>query len=444
MALRAHLDVIRKGATEWNAWRMGHPDVRPDLSGADLAGLDLTGADLAGADLSGACLRGALLAGASLAGRDGAQTVTLDPAELRNLDLGAASVTWTDLAGADLCKATLTGADVSGANLRRANLTDAVARDATFTWANLECVTAPGADLSRSTLYESYLMEARLDSALLVEADLQGSKLEGTELSHADLSRAKLCRASLVDANIARAALDGAYVHGISAWNVRGIPDRQRNLVITRSFPPFNEPSLVVDDLEVAQFIYLLLTNHRIRNVIDTITSRAVLILGRFTRPHKAVLDALRDALRDRGYAPVLFDFRPSDARDLTETVVVLAGMARFVIADITGAKTIPQELSHIVPVFRSLPVQPIIRAGTKPYAGFEHWLGYDWVLELVSYLDADDLVARLDSVVGAAELRRSGQDDARSRENALRKREQELARREKEILRRERHLQHS
>ena len=52
----------------------------------------------------------------------------------------------------------------------------------------------------------------------------------------------------------------------------------------------------------MAQFIYLLLHNEKIREVIDTITSKAVLILGRRTPARKAVLDAIRDELRRRNY----------------------------------------------------------------------------------------------------------------------------------------------
>jgi len=79
--------------------------------------------------------------------------------------------------------------------------------------------------------------------------------------------------------------------------------------------------AIQVDDLEVAQFIYLLLNNERIRHVIDTITSKVVLILGRFTDERKAVLEAIRDELRKRDYLPVLFDFQKPDNKDLTRTV---------------------------------------------------------------------------------------------------------------------------
>ena len=133
----------------------------------------------------------------------------------------------------------------------------------------------------------------------------------------------------------------------------------QKNLVITR----WDEPEITVDNIEVAQFIYLMLHNQKIRDVIDTITSKAVLILGRFTDERKKVLDALREELRKRDYLPILFDFGKARTRDTDETITLLARMARFVIADISDAKSVLQELRAIVPDLPSVPVQPIILA---------------------------------------------------------------------------------
>jgi hypothetical protein len=41
-------------------------------------------------------------------------------------------------------------------------------------------------------------------------------------------------------------------------------------LIITR----WDEPAITVDNIEVAQFVYLLLHNEKIRDVIDTILAR--------------------------------------------------------------------------------------------------------------------------------------------------------------------------
>ena len=96
-----------------------------------------------------------------------------------------------------------------------------------------------------------------------------------------------------------------------------GKPADQTNLIITEK----GEAEITVDDLKIAQFIYLLLNNAEIRDVIDTVARKAVLILGRFTPERKAILDGLRVALREHNYAPILFDFDKPASRDVTETV---------------------------------------------------------------------------------------------------------------------------
>src|SRR5205814_6179205 len=160
-----------------------------------------------------------------------------------------------------------------------------------------------------------------------------------------------------------------------------------------------------VDNLEVAQFIYLLLNNKKIRDVIDTITSKVVFILGRFTPERKIILDAIREELRKRNYTPVLFDFDKPASRDITETISTLAHMARFVIADITDAKSIPQELMAIVPSLPSVPVQPLILESQREYGMFEHFTRFPWVLPAYRYTDEASLILSLqENVIAPAE----------------------------------------
>jgi hypothetical protein len=142
----------------------------------------------------------------------------------------------------------------------------------------------------------------------------------------------------------------------------------------------------VVDDLEVAQFIYLLLNNQKVRQVIYTVTSKAVLILGRFSPERKPMLDALRREIRELGYLPILFDFDPVATHTRMETVCTLAHLSRFVIADITDARTVLQELQGIVPTAPSLPVQPILLAGQKEPGMIDFFHAYPWFLPTVYY----------------------------------------------------------
>jgi hypothetical protein len=132
--------------------------------------------------------------------------------------------------------------------------------------------------------------------------------------------------------------------------------------------------------------MYLLLNNQRIRHVIDTITSKVVLILGRFTPERKVVLDAIRDELRKRDYLPVLFDFDKPTSKDLTGTIATLANMARFIIADLTDPSSVPHELASLVPR-TMVPVQAIILKGRREYAMFPDLIRrYNWVLQPYHY----------------------------------------------------------
>jgi hypothetical protein len=240
-----------------------------------------------------------------------------------------------------------------------------------------------------------------LDDADLRNADLSSTNMNGTSLVRADLSGANLRFARLVDADVWDANLSTCRVYGCSVWNLRGQPKDQQNIVIT----PIGEPEIIVDNIAVAQFVYLLLDNAAIRQIIDTITYKVVLILGRFTPERNAILDAIRDELRKRDYLPVLFDFEKPANRDRTETVSTLAHMARFVIADLSDPKSIPHELAHVAPLLPSVPIMPLIVRPQKEYAMFEHFFGFRHVLKPLRYRDETHLLSILnDKVIGPAE----------------------------------------
>ena len=272
-------------------------------------------------------------------------------------------------------------------DLSRAVLVDRELRGINLSEANLERTILRGTTLSR----------ANLAGASLRRADLRTVSLRRARLDRADLTGAILRHASLAETSVEDASFEGCEIYGIAAWNLKGKPRTQANLII-RASP--REPSIQVDDLEVAQFVYLLLNNEKIKQVVDTVGKKAVLILGRFSAERKAVLAALKDELRRCGYLPMLFDFDKPQGRDLTETVTTLARMSRFIVADLTDPRSIPQELASIVPDLPSVPVAPLLLAGERPYALFEHLQRYSWVLPVVRYRDTADLLKKLPKAV--------------------------------------------
>ena len=60
---------------------------------------------------------------------------------------------------------------------------------------------------------------------------------------------------TLLGTDLTGANLTDCRIHGISAWRLSLAEAKQQNLIIT----PDHEPKITVDNIEVAQFIYLLL-----------------------------------------------------------------------------------------------------------------------------------------------------------------------------------------
>jgi Pentapeptide repeats (8 copies) len=235
----------------------------------------------------------------------------------------------------------------------------------------------------------------------LAGADLAGADLNGADLNGALLSGADLRGAIMVEMDLTGADLTGCRVWGVSAWSLNLERTKQQNLIITKRD---DGPTITVDNIEVAQFIYLMPNNQKVRDVIDTITSKVVLILGRFTDERKAVLDALREELRKRDYLPILFDFNVPATRDVTETVSLLARMARFIVADLTDPSSIPKELEAIVPGL-AVPVQPLLEGASRPYSMFRDYWKYEWVLPVYRYEGLEPLLATLaENVIAPAE----------------------------------------
>jgi uncharacterized protein YjbI with pentapeptide repeats len=372
MANQRHVAILRQGVEIWNKWQQSNLGFKIELAFKDPSAANpdenvsvearFIGADLSEADLSGADLKNAHLSKANLF------RANLNKANLSKADLSNAN-----LSEADLMEADLTGANLSEANLTRANLSRVELGGANLREANFKNADLSGANLRKSDLTKAYLVSVNLSNADLFGVDLTGASLVGTIIDGARVS--------------------GSSIYGISVWDIKGEFEEQEDLIIT----PQGDPVITVDNIKVAQFVYLILNNEELRDVINTLTSKTVLILGRFALPErKAILDALRNKLREYDLLPIVFDFdRPTD-KDFTETIKTLAGLSYFVIADITNPKSSPLELQATVPDYQ-IPFVPIIQEGEQPFAMMvDLQKKYNWVLDTLSYNSIETLIKAL------------------------------------------------
>ncbi|MBR1123703.1 pentapeptide repeat-containing protein [Bradyrhizobium lablabi] len=357
MADQKQVEILSSGVDKWNIWREQNPAiVEPDLN-QEAPYLNLCESLLMSSrskiDLKGSAR--AKLSGANLF-----------RAQMQWTAFYRADFTNATFAGGDLSDATIVKSDLSGANLNGVNLTNA----------NLQGSRFASADLSGAILRGCDLTEADLSNADLRSADLRGAKLVRTNLSNADLTR---CR-----------------IYGAATWglNVKGA--KQRSIVITDD----GGPEITVDDIEIGQFLYLMIDNIQLRRVIDGITSKLVLILGRFTPKRKSVLDSLRDRIADLGYIAVVFDFEKPENRSTDETVALLGRMAKFIIADLSDAKSVLQELRGLVPDLPNIPVQPIIVSSQFEPGMFDFYKHYPWMLPVSRYAKPRDIINGLESKV--------------------------------------------
>jgi uncharacterized protein YjbI with pentapeptide repeats len=381
MANETHLDILKLGVQAWNKWREANENIRPDLSGADLFDADMTNANLSKTNLRVANLKRAKLGGADLRGADlylaDMQEAGLGSADLRNATLTRTNLNKAYLSMADLSETDLVKTDLSSGNLNNAKLNNAKFREVNLSEANLTW--------------------AHLEKADLFKVDLSGANLSWAKLKDATLREVDLRTAIMVETDFSFATLRECWVYGISAWGLNLTSAHQESLTITEA----GEPLITVDHLEVAQFIYLILQNKKLRDVISAIGRKGVLILGRFSiRKRKKILDALREQLRQKGFLPIVFDFDKAAEKDFTETILVLAGLCLFVIADLTNPKSSPLEVQATIPNFM-IPFVPIIERGEPPFAMFvdlQH--KYHWVMEVREYDSRDHLIANFENAI--------------------------------------------
>ena len=331
MANSEHVEIFKNGVAAWNQWRKRNNSIKPDLSDIKFLGDIYVGNHI------------------------------YDLPCYANYDFSGCNFNRTSMRN---CM--FTRCNLSDCNIHFSDLVDSY-------WD--EC------DFSHASLRVSKIGSAEFIACDFTCADLSYCSAEETNFTDSKLIATNLSNVSLVKTDFTNTLIDKTRVYGISAWDLILRNSKQSNIYIEKE-----NSSITVPNIELAQFISLLIRSSKIRDIIDTITSKVVLILGSFSEKRKSILEIIKEELQIRGYLPILFDFEGPSSRDITETILILAAMAKFVVADLSSPRSIPQELNSIIPNFPSIPVQPIIEASQEEYGMFEHFHSYPWVLNTLKY----------------------------------------------------------
>jgi len=207
-------------------------------------------------------------------------------------------------------------------------------------------------------------------------------------VSDTNLTRANLQGAKLAKTDFTKAHIKGCTLYGAAAWDVELDGAEQEQLSVLYkpavSQRKEHEERLIVNDVDLASFIYFTLCNANLARVVGATAEKLVLLLGRFSQ-RREVLDDIAAALRKRQFIPVIFDFPRPEQRDLVETLMWLAGMSMFVIADITNPRSTPLEL-HAIASNYAVPIVPIIHRGDDPFGVFEGLRKFRWVRDPIKY----------------------------------------------------------
>jgi len=258
-----------------------------------------------------------------------------------------------------------------------------------------------GMNLSGASIYRAFAEGLNLRNSMFEgshfeegdfsRADFRGATFRDTTFNKTIFTGAYFDGATFVNCNLNRVNLVGAsfpvkeitetVVYGIAAWDlVTSDEMKQSKLVIEKTYELYSDLirqgkiPMMVDDIELAQFVYYLNDHKKMRDTLNILNSRGVLLLGRFKSGGLERLNSIREWLQNKGYMAMIFDFARPDNLSLTETVVTMAGLCKFVFADLSGA-SVPAELQAVLIQAK----KPVLAFG-DPYALFPDLADQTWV----------------------------------------------------------------
>lgn len=281
-----------------------------------------------------------------------------------------------DFSGLELTNVSIHNAFAEGLNIQGSKIAHCHFEEGNFAGADFS-----NAEFVNTTFNKTILADANFDGASFVNCNLN--------------------RINITNANFCLREIRETVVYGVSAWDLKTCDEmKQSRLIIEKTYELYSDIiangkiPLMVDNIELAQFIYYLSNHKKMRDVLNILNAKGVLLLGQFKDGGLERLYKLYDWLKEKNYMPMIFDFERPVNMDYTETVITMAGLSKMIIADLSGG-SVPQELHATLTNFQ----KPIIAySKTGAYSMFKDLKRKNPYAFDFEYIDDADLFTKMDT----------------------------------------------
>lgn len=281
-----------------------------------------------------------------------------------------------NFSGLYLSNATIYNAFAEGLNLQNSKIID--------------CIFEEG-DFSRANFSNTEFVNTRFNKTILTDAYFDGASFINCNLNRINITNANFCLKEIKE----------TVVYGVSAWDLKTCDEmKQSKLIIERTYGLYSDIiaegriPLMADNIELAQFIYYLSNHKKMRDVLNILNAKGILLLGQFKDGGLDRLYKLHDWLKEKNYMPMIFDFDRPVSMDYTETVITMAGLSKIIIADLSGG-SVPQELHATLTNFQ----KPIIAySNTGAYSMFKDLKRKNPYAFDFEYADDSDLFDKMET----------------------------------------------
>lgn len=285
----------------------------------------------------------------------------------------------------------------SGLNLTNVSIHNAFAEGLNIQNAKIINCHFEEGDFSRADFSNTEFINTKFNKTILTDANFDGASFINCSLNRINITNANFCLKEIKE----------TVVYGISAWDLKTCDEmKQSRLVIERTYGLYSDLiaegriPMMTDNIELAQFIYYLSNHKKLRDVINILNAKGILLLGQFKDGGLERLYELHDWLKGRNYTPMIFDFDRPDSMDYTETVVTMAGLSKIIIADVSGG-SVPQELHAILTNFQK-PV--IVFSKTGAYSMFKDLKRKNPYAFELQYINDADLLSKMEASLKEAD----------------------------------------